>query len=253
MRRGAQGTGVERKAEEVRPRPPGCPLPFLPTRGNSPHPQPGLQRRRGRGRRLRSALFSSSLLQTWVGRESACSAAPRGCRARTPELCVCSFPVAGQGTEPAKVSENAQSAGSPPGSWGTRVPIGPWPPSPRAPSAQRERKTARGGPGELEPVLVVPAPAQPRPCFRPGMLPQWVAGIRGSGFSNTFVSTHATGARAQPRQLQTARPDRSAADGVCELARCALRSASRLDAGCVASESPDAQDARHALCSPGGA
>lgn len=115
----------------------------------------------------------------WRERESSCSAAPRGCRARTPEPYVRSVPVAGLGTEPAKVSENAQSAGSLPRSWATRVPRGPWPPSPRALSAQRERKTARGGAGELEPVLVVPAPAEPRPCFRPGMLPQWVAGTPG--------------------------------------------------------------------------
>lgn len=31
MRRGTWGTGVERKAEEVRPRQPGCPLPLEST------------------------------------------------------------------------------------------------------------------------------------------------------------------------------------------------------------------------------
>lgn len=85
----------------------------------------------------------------------------------------------------------------------------------------------------------------------------------GSGYTravdlaNTFVSTHATGARSHtprerahsPRQLQTAR---SAADRVSELARCALRSAAGLGEGCVVAGSPGAQDARHALCSPDG-
>lgn len=52
MRRGTRGTGVVRKAEEVRLRPSGRPLPLQSARRSSPHPQPELRCRR-RGRRLR--------------------------------------------------------------------------------------------------------------------------------------------------------------------------------------------------------
>lgn len=130
------------------------------------------------------------------------------------------------------MSEKAQSARNLPRSWATRIPSGPRPPGPRAPSSQR-------GAGELDPAFNSPA-AVPETLLQA----QWRI-HSGSGFSkHTFVSTHATGARAhapraraQPSWLQTARPGRSAAAGGCERSQCALRSAARLGAGCGTAES----------------
>lgn len=95
MRRGTWGTGVERKAEEVRPRQPGCPLPLKSAQGNSPHPHPSRDCGAGEeGGGCARRLFSSSLLQTRVGKGSARSAAPRGCSAPSPDARVRSVPAA---------------------------------------------------------------------------------------------------------------------------------------------------------------
>lgn len=106
-------------------------------------------------------LFSTSLLQTRVGTESARSAAPCGCSARGSELNVRSVPVAGLGAEPAKVSESKQSARNLPRNWATGVPNGPWQPRPCAPSSLR-------GAGELELALVTPAASPIGHRFGPG-------------------------------------------------------------------------------------
>lgn len=95
MRRGAQGTGVERKAEEVRLLQPGYPLPLQLARGNSPHPQPGLRRRRGRGRRLRSAaVFQFTFADSGRERERPlrCPASLHRTQLRAPRpLCPCGW------------------------------------------------------------------------------------------------------------------------------------------------------------------
>lgn len=88
----------------------------------------------------------------------------------------------------------------------------------------------------------------------------------GSGYTravdlaNTFVSTHATGARSHtprerahsPRQLQTARSATRPRTASASLLGAHFRSAAGLGEGCVVAGSPGAQDARHALCSPDG-
>lgn len=114
--------------------------------------------------------------------------------------------------------------------------------------------------GNLNRSLSSPLPRNQDPASGPGCSHNGWRVHPGSGFSQHLCEytrhgsalTHPKGARVQHCQLQTARPGRSAADGVCELAPCALRSAARLGAGCVVAGSPGAQDARHALCSPGG-
>lgn len=85
------------------------------------NPQPGLRRRLGRERRLRSAAVFHF---TFAMKESARSAAPCGSSARGSEPNVRSVLVAGLGAEPTKVSENAQSARNLPRNWPTGVPSG---------------------------------------------------------------------------------------------------------------------------------
>lgn len=134
---------MERKAEEVRPRQPRCPLPLQSAQGNSPHPHASRDCGAGEEGGGCARLFSSSLLQTRVGKESGHSAAPHGCSAPVPDSRVRCIPAAGLGAEPAKVFQNAQSARNLPRSSATRVLSWPWPPGPSALSARRARKLAR--------------------------------------------------------------------------------------------------------------
>lgn len=142
-------------------------------------------------------LFSNSLLQTRVRETSVCTAAPRGCSALSPEPRVRSLPAAGPGPRQPKCPQ-------------TRRALRTWPAAARQasgaghglsalavpePRGRGSRPARWRGAGELEPALVTAAP--PIPQSRPGVRLIGAEGPPGSAFyKHTFVSTHATGARA---------------------------------------------------------
>lgn len=170
-----------------------------------PPPQPGL-RRWGRGRRLRSAaVFQFTFADP--GRKGVrpfrCPAWLQCSQPRFPgPLC----PGGLSGAEPAKVSQKAQSSRNLPRSCATRPPR---PPRPSAPSARRARKLAHppARSRELEPALVAPAAAPPRPRSRPGCSCSRCRVHPGNGFSkHTFVSTHAAGARTHTPRARAHSP-----------------------------------------------
>lgn len=228
--------GVERKAEEVRLQPPGCPLPLQLARGNSPpaNPQPGLRRRRGRGRRLRSAaVFHFTFADPGGDGER-----PLRCpvwlqRTRLRAQCpLCPGGWAG-GRASQSVRKQAERS-EPTPQLGDGRSSGPWQPRPCAPSSLR-------GAGELELALVTTAASPVRHRFSPGCSHSGWKVHPSSGFSkHTFVSTHPHGsahtrpssAHAPPSPLQTLILGRLAAEGSCERAQCALRPAPRRAPGC---------------------
>lgn len=146
-----------------------------PARGSSPHRQPVLRRRGPQRRLLSAAVFQFTF------------ADPGGEEERQLR---CSSPSPSPATPPSRpASENAQSARNLPRSCATRVPSRRGSPAlaPPQPRGRGSRLGCRRGAGELEPALVAPAAAPPRPCSRPGALPLGVLPLGAEGTPGQWI------------------------------------------------------------------
>lgn len=188
---------MERKAEEARPRQPGCPLPFQPVPGTTPTPSRGCGAGEG-GRGLCSAVVFHFTFVDPGGKRECPSLSPASALSRR-RVWEPGWPSARKrnralGTCPA-ASRRASRAGR-----GCLALALPRPPRARKPETRVE-------PGSLR----CPWPHRRDPLQTLGPAGR-VERTSGSGFSkHTFVSTHATGWAQTPRAR--AHTAQRAADG----------------------------------------
>lgn len=214
MRRGAPGTGVERKAEEVRLRPPGCPLPLQPARGNSPHPQPGLRRLRVRGEEaVLGRCFPVHFCRAESGRRAPGSAAAHAAPALY-LLCPGGWAGGRVGRSIRKRAERSEHAPQLSDARPERAAAAP-PSRSLSPAGKETGRSAGAERGNLNRPSSPGAAAPLRPHHRLGVHPLEVERTPGQWVWQTHLCdytrhgsarTHPTGARAQHSRLQTASP-----------------------------------------------
>lgn len=151
---------MERKAEEARPRQPGCPLPFQPVRGTTPTPSRGCGAGEGGGGLCKAVVFHFTFVDPGGKRER-----PRTCSAPSPEPRVRSVPAAGLGTEPAECPKRSRALGTCPAASRRASRAGRGCLALALPRSPRARRPETGGAGELEMPVAEPPRSAPDPGF----------------------------------------------------------------------------------------